>query len=592
MPTPPELFVGNARNPPDQMKISSSSLASETPRPCSTEVENITIPLLPAADTTSNQMYSKKAMRNTPKEDSLAKSYSKAGGVSEADNIASKPSTTVKYTATNKKQGSLKGGSSSTFEKRISSMAGTAPVSPTNASRRSRGKAIPMAVSPKDIIEKVVSPLANIDDPYPEEEKACGIPVDDNPETATVSPTKPESRRSSRVPSDLLFTEHSSDKAASKALNSKTVSQVSTPKAVSQASNSKSSSKASTPKAISIKGSIPAGSARLSPASIKAVTPTTEDWANPAHTEAQYVSPSRVIAGGHSTKGSVPASIASVSVEKGWASPTEPIPEKQASPVPTCDSPARANQKRTSPAGKAPDMNISELYPANTAINVHIDDDDSNAEPSVRDGLVVAAAAKDDNASPPAKNDAWGTASPAKSKSSGKMASVAAAGWGSPVQSISGKATSPTPEGIDGWGASNSPKKAPVSPAFGLIDSSDQSAVGGGWHDEPSRTTSKEITIVTTNAAAQTSLSLPADDSVLEDEAEGEDYFDPEDFPVFMAGEHLEPGMVMIMDPPPHAFRESYPKTSPAVTDAAVVNWMATLAQYASSFIVKCHTKA
>ena len=91
------------------------------------------------------------------------------------------------------------------------------------------------------------------------------------------------------------------------------------------------------------------------------------------------------------------------------------------------------------------------------------------------------------------------------------------------------------------------------------------------------------VSDVIQSASAQPAqdISVVRGDSVRDEwqgqEEEG-DEFDPEDFPVYMAGEELEPGQIMIMNPPPHSFREAYPKTGPDVTDAAVINWMATIA--------------
>lgn len=64
------------------------------------------------------------------------------------------------------------------------------------------------------------------------------------------------------------------------------------------------------------------------------------------------------------------------------------------------------------------------------------------------------------------------------------------------------------------------------------------------------------------------------------DEGQVDANFDPADFPIFMAGEPLDPGMNVVMNPPPHVFQERYPKTTPEVTEDNILNHMATVAQY------------
>ena len=56
-------------------------------------------------------------------------------------------------------------------------------------------------------------------------------------------------------------------------------------------------------------------------------------------------------------------------------------------------------------------------------------------------------------------------------------------------------------------------------------------------------------------------------------------HFEPADFPIFMDGEELDEGMVILHEPAPHGFQEIYPKANDDVTSTAILNHLATMAQ-------------
>lgn len=122
-----------------------------------------------------------------------------------------------------------------------------------------------------------------------------------------------------------------------------------------------------------------------------------------------------------------------------------------------------------------------------------------------------------------------------------------------------------------------------ASPAFGLDLPSRDSANGRGpvWDDgtvTPHTANKGSDPVVFSQAAAartpQSALKR-IDDGLGDDR----DDWDVEEFPVFMEGEEIEPGMVILPDPAPAPFQEVYPKTGSTVSTKSVINHMATLAQ-------------
>ena len=190
-------------------------------------------------------------------------------------------------------------------------------------------------------------------------------------------------------------------------------------------------------------------------------------------------------------------------------------------------------------------------------------------------------------------------ASPMQNKAiSSRVASPAAASARAmPLQASSAQETRPEAERMsvanDSWVAEAVPGQLAISterisPAFDLVVSPKSGSAENGWQEASKDSMTKRSDPVVVSDVIQSASAQPAQDisvvrgDSVRDEWQGQeeegDEFDPEDFPVYMAGEELEPGQIMIMNPPPHSFREAYPKTGPDVTDAAVINWMATIA--------------
>ncbi|KAK9899543.1 hypothetical protein P389DRAFT_207210 [Cystobasidium minutum MCA 4210] len=226
--------------------------------------------------------------------------------------------------------------------------------------------------------------------------------------------------------------------------------------------------------------------------------------------------------------------------------------------------------------------------------------------------------------------DVWGAASPAEATTPPAKSTPLAGAWGSPaaVPAASPKVASPAKSAASkaSKGSKASLYKGnPMSPAFGITpgvptddgENMDNNFEGAGVAaSEPGfvSTAIKGVDPVvvsmveppTPPPAAVSPLKTPApgagvaaatvpaheDDELLPGEEytdysdEGEhdggayadDDFDPSTFPIYMAGEPIEPGFTVVMNPPPHVFQEEYPKQSAAVTIEAILDHMARLA--------------
>jgi hypothetical protein len=190
---------------------------------------------------------------------------------------------------------------------------------------------------------------------------------------------------------------------------------------------------------------------------------------------------------------------------------------------------------------------------------------------------------------------AWGAGSPAKTATPVQAPPIAG-GWGTPILSPE-KIFSPAKSAAS---KAASAKSKVMSPVFGMDTMAAQNLNGSTASEAengPSTAIKGSDPVVVSCIAPATPIAVAGtgepvayhgeeysnngeeeEEEDEEEEEEGEP-FDPSEFPIYMVGEQIEPGMNMVMDPPPHPFQEAYPKAAPNVTLENVLNYFATIAQ-------------
>ena len=127
-----------------------------------------------------------------------------------------------------------------------------------------------------------------------------------------------------------------------------------------------------------------------------------------------------------------------------------------------------------------------------------------------------------------------------------------------------------------------SPKEGKAGSAWGAESDSGRAA-NSDEHQKVATKGSDPVVVSLAAAAAsprsQYSQQAPHQDHLEEEVEVEEDDFDPQDFQIYMADEALDEGVEVVMDPPPQGFREEYPTANPQVTEATVLDHLATVAQ-------------
>lgn len=209
--------------------------------------------------------------------------------------------------------------------------------------------------------------------------------------------------------------------------------------------------------------------------------------------------------------------------------------------------------------------------------------------------IVASPAAKSPSVASNRDQDAWGAASPATiatplpvTVATPKVASPAKSNISkassAEAASLQSKLVSPAfglaAAGKDGQSAQNSP--APVEGPRTAIKGSDPVVVSMA---EPITPYGADVSKPNTAGVGQAEGLYPGEEyeDYSDEEEDGEHLqlapFDPEQFPIYMKGEPLDPGLCLHPGAAPHPFQERYPKIRPDVTEDHVLDHFAALAQ-------------